>query len=174
VPTTNTPSTDQVSEEDAVTMGSVSFAGSDRELVKQLVNQGKIEADSKLAQLARDENRQFSLAPETEQRLEQLLQETSTPTGTTTFDGKGALEREATKTRTTFDGKGALEREMMRQGQSTPPNRAKRDRQQRAQIDISPEVTVERSDDVEREVDRAMDDAKREVKRELARELTRR
>jgi len=69
---------------------------SDRELIQQLVNRGKIEADSTLARLAKNDNREFSLNPNDRELFERVLADSrqSNPSGQS--DNTGQTETETT------------------------------------------------------------------------------
>jgi len=180
--TTNTPSRDQPSEEEAVaqedvTMGSVEFANKDRELVQRLVKEGTIDADSTLAELARDENRTFRLDEETRRYLEQLQTRGEEETGRTNPDGGPATtggteiseEQRAIFNQTGGGAAGATGTGGVSGAVAVARNRAQEQRQQRQQ---GGETTVNVETDVSlKDLDRELEQVKRDVKRDIEREI---
>lgn len=153
---------------------------SDRKLIQQLVNRGKIEADSTLARLAKNENREFSLNPNDRELFERILAK-SRQSGPSS-DNTGQRES-GTPTNSVEVGKIADQLPQSAQAASRfvsgaaspfglPTSTSGTDKPQRVTLDVGPvEMSVD-SRKLEQKIDEMAGQLKKETKRELEKEIT--
>ena len=149
-PTTPSGDMPQDSElaQDLVDWDGIKVNTSDRQLVESLVESGEISASSKLAQLARSDNRTFDLAEGTARRLELLraaIEQNRNAQGGPRTTGGSSIPRDQVGTfRSTGD----------------------------TTVNVQADVSVKDDRKTERKIEDAMDQTKQEVIEEARRKLT--